>query len=83
SNSQTQLDKVFVEFLADVSPDVKKKSHQTIHFAALSAAIIGFSPIPFSDAFLLVPVQLTMMSRLHKNFVHSWSGSLGESLNKE
>ncbi len=51
TNSQTQLDKVFDEFLAGVSPDVKKKSHQTIHFAALSAAIIGFSPIPFSDAF--------------------------------
>ena len=40
TNSQTQLDKVFDEFLAGVSPDVKKKSHQTIHFAALSAAII-------------------------------------------
>ena len=79
TNSQTQLDKVFDEFLAGVSPDVKKKSHQTIHFAALSAAIIGFSPIPFSDAFLLVPVQLTMMSRLHKIFGQSWSESLGKS----
>lgn len=83
TNSQTQLDKVFDEFLAGVSPDVKKKSHQTIHFAALSAAIIGFSPIPFSDAFLLVPVQLTMMSRLHKIFGQSWSESLGKSLTKE
>lgn len=79
TNSQTQLDKVFDEFLAGVSPDVKKKSHQTIHFAALSAAIIGFSPIPFSDAFLLVPVQLTMMSRLHKIFGQSWSESLGKA----
>ena len=75
--------KKFPQKTSGVSPDVKKKSHQTIHFAALSAAIIGFSPIPFSDAFLLVPVQLTMMSRLHKIFGQSWSESLGKSLTKE
>ena len=41
------------------------------------------SPIPFSDAFLLVPIQLTMMSRLHKLFGQSWSEGLGKSLSKE
>ena len=51
TNSQTQLDKVFDEFLAGVSPDVKKKSHQTIHFAALSAAIIGFRQFHFRMLF--------------------------------
>ena len=35
------------------------------------------------NAFLLVPVQLTMMSRLHKIFGQSWSESLGKSLTKE
>ena len=51
TNSQTQLDKVFDEFLAGVSPDVKKKSHQTIHFAALSAAIMGFRQFRFRMLF--------------------------------
>lgn len=45
--------------------------------------IIGCSPIPFSDGFLLVPVQLTMMSRLHKLFGQSWSKNLGSALSKE
>ena len=61
---------------------MKKKSHQTIHFAALSAAIIVFANSVFG-CFLLVPVQLTMMSRLHKIFGQSWSESLGKSLTKE
>jgi hypothetical protein len=60
--------KVFEEFLAGVDEKTRRKAHQTIHFASLTSAIIGFSPIPFSDALLLVPVQLTMMSRLHKVF---------------
>ena len=49
----------------------------------MKSVYVGFSPIPFSDAFLLVPVQLTMMSRLHKIFGQSWSESLGKSLTKE
>ena len=32
---------------------------------------------------IMVPVQLTMMSRLHKIFGQSWSESLGKSLTKE
>ncbi|EPI00946.1 hypothetical protein D920_00555 [Enterococcus faecalis 13-SD-W-01] len=75
--------KVFEEFLAGVDEKTRRKAHQTIHFASLTSAIIGFSPIPFSDAFLLVPVQLTMMSRLHKVFGRSWSENLGKNLTRE
>ena len=50
-----------------------KKAHRIIHAASLTAAIIGCSPIPFSDAILLVPVQMTMMARLHKLFVNRGS----------
>ena len=74
--SKNQFDGIFDEFLEGVDEEKRKKCHKTVHAASLTAAIIGFSPIPFSDAFLLVPVQLTMMSRLHKIFGQSWSESL-------
>ncbi|MEB7495790.1 DUF697 domain-containing protein, partial [Enterococcus hirae] len=77
------FDHVFKDFLKGVDETTRKKSHRIIHAASLTAAIIGCSPIPFSDAFLLVPVQLTMMARLHKLFGQSWSESLGKSVSKE
>ncbi|HEX5350567.1 MAG TPA: YcjF family protein [Trichococcus sp.] len=81
--SKNQFDGIFDEFLEGVDEEKRKKCHKTVHAASLTAAIIGFSPIPFSDAVLLVPVQLTMMSRLHKIFGQSWSESLGKSLSRE
>lgn len=81
--SRKQFDSVFEAYLVGVDENIRKKCHRTIHAASLTAAIIGCSPIPFSDAILLVPVQLTMMSRLHKLFGQSWSESLGKSLSKE
>jgi uncharacterized protein (DUF697 family) len=81
--SKNQFDGIFDEFLEGVDEEKRKKCHKTVHAASLTAAIIGCSPIPFSDAFLLVPVQLTMMSRLHKLFGKSWSESLGKSLSRE
>lgn len=83
AKSKNQFASIFDEFLQDVDEDTRKKCHKTIHAASLTAAIIGCSPIPFSDAFLLVPVQLTMMARLHKIFGQTWSESMGKSLGKE
>lgn len=83
ARSKGQFESVFADFLTEVDAETKRKAHSTIHAAALSAAIIGCSPIPFSDAVLLVPVQLTMMARLHKIFGQSWSEGLGKSLTKE
>ncbi|WP_367370431.1 YcjF family protein [Latilactobacillus curvatus] len=83
AKSRTQFDGVFEDFLVGVDDQMRKKAHNIIHAASLTAAIIGCSPIPFSDAFLLVPVQLTMMARLHKLFGQSGSASLGKSLSKE
>ena len=82
-NSRNQVERRFSEFLDGVDNQIKTKCHQIIHAAALTAASVGCSPIPFSDAFLLVPIQLTMMSRLHKLFGQSWSASVGKSLSKE
>lgn len=83
AKSKNQFNLIFETFLEGVDEDIRKKCHKTIHAASLTVAIIGCSPIPFSDAFLLVPVQLTMMARLHKVFGQSWSESLGKSLSKE
>ena len=81
--SKKQFNGVFDEFLTGVDEEVRKKCHRTIHAASLTAAIIGCSPIPFSDAVLLVPVQITMMARLHKIFGQSWTKSLSKSMSKE
>ena len=78
-----KFDSIFDNFLIGVDRDVRKKCHQTIHFASLSAAIIGLSPIPFSDAVLLVPVQLAMMTRLHRIFGTNWTEGVAHGLAKE
>lgn len=83
AKSKRQFDGIFDEFLEGVDEDTRKKCHQTVHAASLTAAIVGCSPIPFSDALLLVPIQLTMMARLHKLFGQSWSESMGKSVGKE
>lgn len=49
----------------------------------MTAAIIGLSPISFSDALLLVPIQLTMMARLHKLYGFNFSENLGEAVARE
>ncbi len=83
AKTKDQYDSVFDEFLKDVDEETKKRTHSTIHAASLTAAIIGCSPIPFSDAFLLVPIQLTMMARLHKLFDQKFSENMGETLTRE
>lgn len=78
-----KFDSIFDNFLVGVEPELRKKCHKIIHFSSLTAAIIGFSPIPFSDAVLLVPVQMTMMMRLHQVFGASWADGMAQGLAKE
>ena len=40
--------------------------HKIIHTAASAAATTAASPIPFSDAALLIPIQTTMITSLYK-----------------
>lgn len=40
--------------------------HTIIHIAAAAAATTAVSPIPFSDAALLIPIQATMITGLYK-----------------
>lgn len=83
ANNSQKFDQLFDEFLVGVDSQTRRKCHETIHFATLTAAIVGFSPIPFSDAVLLVPIQLTMMMRLYKIFGASWSEALAKGVTKE
>ena len=83
ANNSQKFDQLFDEFLVGVDSQTRRKCHETIHFATLTAAIVGFSPIPFSDAVLLVPIQLTMMMRLYKIFGASWSEALAKGGTKE
>lgn len=84
AKSKVQFDNIFDEFLEGVDEETKKRTHSTIHAASLTAAIIGVTTvIPFSDAFLLVPVQITMMARLHKIYGIKFSENLGKVLARE
>lgn len=74
---------VFEDFLEGVDSNTRKKTYRIIHAAALTSAIVAFSPIPFSDALLLVPIQLTMMRRLHRAFGQSFVENLPSSITKE
>lgn len=51
------------------SLDLKKKKAQTIvKLAAAAAAAVGAIPIPFSDAAILVPTQLSMLAKITSSF---------------
>ena len=52
-----------------VSIDLKKKAaHKVVLTAAEAAAAAGASPIPFSDAALLVPIQIGMLAGVSATF---------------
>lgn len=52
-----------------VSINLKKKEAQKyVNTAAAAALAAGASPIPFSDAALLVPIQITMLAGISKVF---------------
>lgn len=40
--------------------------HKIIHTASAAAATTAASPLPFSDAALLIPIQATMITSLYK-----------------
>ena len=74
---------IFDDFLVGVNPEVRKKCYRIIHSASLAAAIVGFTPIPFADAMLLVPVQMAMVTRLYKLFGKTASQALTASVTRE
>ena len=46
--------------------ELTSTEHKIIHTAATAAAATAASPIPFSDAALLIPIQTTMITSLYK-----------------
>lgn len=58
-------------FVAAQIVDVESKRRECADFikiAAAGAAVIGASPIPFSDKILLVPAQLAMMAKISTTY---------------
>lgn len=47
---------------------INKASQIAIHTAAVAAAGVSASPIPFSDSALLVPIQISMITAIYKAY---------------
>ena len=45
---------------------IKSGAHAAIHTAAVAAAGVSASPIPFSDSALLIPIQTTIIATIYK-----------------
>ena len=58
----------------------KTQSHMIVATAAASATAIAMSPIPFSDALLIVPVQVAMLAGISATFGISFNESFLSSL---
>lgn len=58
----------------------KKKAQATVAAAAISAAAAGATPIPFSDAAILIPIEVTMMASITVVFGFDFSKSILTSL---
>jgi len=55
---------------------IDKHAQAVIHTASVAAAGVSASPIPFSDAALLVPIQVSMIMGLYKVYDQSISEAL-------
>ena len=47
---------------------IRSSAQVAIHTASVAAATVSASPIPFSDAALLVPIQTTMIPAIYKAY---------------
>jgi len=59
------------------------KTHAIIHGASVAAGATGASPFPFSDTYLLVPVQLSMMTGLYAHYGVNFADGAMKSLVKQ
>jgi len=56
-----------------MSNELSKEAHTIVHTASAAAAAAAATPIPFADAALLVPIQVTMITSLYKLHGHEMS----------
>lgn len=80
---RNQISGTLDEFVGVMDQQKREKAGKIIKSATIFSAIVGLTPIPFADAMLLVPIQLTMMARLHKLFGQSWTQGISKSVTKE
>ncbi|MCR1901104.1 YcjF family protein [Ligilactobacillus apodemi] len=46
----------------------KQKAKKAVHTAAIGAATLAATPIPFADAFALMPLQTTMIVQIYRAY---------------
>jgi len=64
-----------------VDIDLKKRqAHKIVATASVSAAAVGATPIPFSDAALLIPIQISMIAGITATFGLSFNNGFLSSL---
>ncbi|PCR99859.1 DUF697 domain-containing protein [Lactococcus fujiensis] len=78
-----KFDHSFDSILKNLDAEKRSQCHKVIHSATLMAAIVTLSPIPLTDSAMLVPIQVVMMSRLHKIFGATWREGMAWSIAKE
>ena len=59
---------------------IKPKALKAIHTATISAGGVAAIPIPFSDAALLVPIQMAMISGIYKAYGLTFTDGIKEGV---
>ncbi|MGX7031591.1 GTPase [Vagococcus zengguangii] len=59
---------------------IKPKALKAIHTATVSAGSVAAVPIPFSDAALLVPIQMMMISSIYKAYGLTFTDGIKEGV---
>lgn len=67
SNKLAKLDNKLLK-KANLGGITNIKALKAIHMAAIAAAGVAASPIPFTDATLLVPIQSTMIAAIYRAY---------------
>ena len=77
---EKKSESVINDFTSGMSDKKLRDNHLAIHIATVAAAGVAISPIPFSDAALLVPIQMTMIGEIYDNFGYKRRDSISKSL---
>lgn len=54
--------------MTDTIETPKKKAQKAVHTAALGAATVAFTPLPFADAVALMPIQTGMIVQIYRAY---------------
>lgn len=75
--------KVIDDFTAGISAKRLRDNHLAIHTASVAAAGVALSPIPFTDASLIIPIQMAMIVKIYDDFGYKKTSAIPASIVKE